>query len=304
MRINFLVNHINGGWEPTDKRLGGTEESVVKWAELLSSAGHEVWVYRNGREQYPVFLNEVMYREREDYHGGVGVCVNVKSSEVKPKEPTLYLTNETDATSLDLSLYDAVVWPSQWAVDNIPVNNRTIVIPHGYDSDKIFPKQKKSKQCLYASSPDRGLSDLEIIWPSVVEQHPDAHLFISYGGSIDAPNTTSGEFSEAEMNELYNTSEFWLHPANGGELFGISGIKAQAAAAIPVYYPTMALSETVREGVPCTDARDMFLKLCSLLGDEEQKNDIRNNLYQLELCDWYQSAELLESAILKLWTSQ
>jgi glycosyltransferase involved in cell wall biosynthesis len=305
MRINFLVNHVNGGWEPTDKRLGGTEESVVRWAEELAKRGHEIHVYRNGRGEIKYTDlstgSGVYWSEREDYIGGGDICINIKSSEVAPKESTLYLTNETDASSLDLSRYDGVIWPSKWAKDNIPVNNNNIfIVPHGYDETQIFPTSKTKKQCLYSSSPDRGLDILAQIWPSVVDKHPEATLYVSYNGFIDAPNVVCGEFSEEEMNRLYNTSDFWLHPCTGGELFGISAIKAQASQAIPVYFPTMALTETVKVGIPCLDARGMYETLVDVLDDEKQKFILRNQMKELDLPTWEKSTNELESAIISI----
>jgi glycosyltransferase involved in cell wall biosynthesis len=314
MRINFLVNEVKNGWEPIDKRLGGTEESIVRWAQELSSRGHSVTVYHNKSEKsknIPAFSHHqgVQYIDRGHYLNDTSpsrkkadVCINVKSSDISPVEPTLYLTNETNASELDLSAYDAVAWPSNWALENIPVNNpRKFVIPHGYDEAKIYPKNKIRNQCLYASSPDRGLETLEIVWPNVVEQFPDAHLYVTYGGKLNAPNTTCDEFTEEEMNELYNTSDMWLHPCNGGELFGISGIKAQAAGAIPVYFPTMALSETVQGGIACNDAREMFNSICALMSDEGAKKAHREELARLSLPTWEKSTDILLGAIMEIY---
>jgi glycosyltransferase involved in cell wall biosynthesis len=190
--------------------------------------------------------------------------VNIKSPEVAPIEPTIYFTNETDATKHDLSAYEAVVWPSQWAEEHIPVNNpRRFIVPHGFDPKEIYPDTKIPKQCFYASSPDRGLDTLLRAWPEIVRAHPDATLLLTYGVSgIDLPNVfCMGEVDEATMNEIYRTSDFWLHPANGGELFCITGIKAQAAGCWPIYFPIMALSETVKFGTkstPETFAQDVI----------------------------------------------
>ncbi len=322
MRINILCNKVFDGWTPLDKRLGGTEESIVRWGEELVKRGHQVMVYhKSSSDDWDDFTytsngtsskgdgtyNGVWYEDREAYTnkgaylGEGDVCINVKSPEVAPKEPTLYLTNETDATDKDLSKYLGVIWPSEWALENIPVNNPNLfVLSHGYD-DKIKPKPKVKKQCLYSSSPDRGLQTLEQIWPSVVEKHPDAHLYVSYGGKIDTPNTTCGDFTEEEMNELYSTSDIWLHPASGGELYGISGIKAQAAGAIPVYFPIMALAETVKVGVKCKDGRDMYNKLVELLDDEKEKARYREELSKLKLPNWQTSTdrllEIIESVV-------
>jgi len=305
VRISFLVNHVHNGWEPTDTRLGGTEESVVRWAEELVTLGHDVFVYRNERLDKDVYKhNGVWYKPRELYaitksSEAKGVTVNVKSFEQRPLEPTVYVTNETDASELDLSGYDAVVWPSEWAKRNIPVNNgNVLVVPHGYDPSAVYPGKKVAKQCLYASSPDRGLETLERIWPSIVEQHPDAQLVVTYGGRIDTPNTTCvGEVSEEEMNELYQSSDIWVHPCSGGELFGITAIKAQASGCVPVYFPTMALAETVKVGVKCSDARDMYIKLIQLLGNDDKKEDYRKQLKEARFVDWKESTNRLLSIL-------
>jgi glycosyltransferase involved in cell wall biosynthesis len=236
LKISFLVNEIAGGWKPTDTRLGGTEESVVEWSKELTKRGHQVDIYDNDN--------------RDSYPSGYDVCINVKSPDKPPLEPTLYLTNEVDATRHDLSMYDGVIWPSQWAVDNIPVNNKTFILPHGYDPEKIYPGKKIRYQCFYASSPDRGLETLLKVWPEVYEKYPQATLLLTYGANVGyIPGVINlGEVDEETMNEIYRTSEIWCHPCNGGELYGISGIKAQVAGCWPVIIPTMALAETVKYG--------------------------------------------------------
>jgi len=254
MKINFIVNAVFDGWEPTDTRLGGTEEGVRDWAIELSGRGHDVHVYRNSRfDDYRSVTrieNGAWFDYRSDYYGGGDVCINIKSSEIEPLEPTIYYTNEVDASQKDLSRYKAVIHISNWAKENIPVNNPNVfVVPHGYDPKKIFPGMKIPKQCLYASSPDRGLDTLLEAWPRVYEAHPDANLVLTYGGHANLPGVTAlGEVDEDTMNELYRTSDIWCHPANGGELQCITGMKAQAAGCVPVIIPTMALYETVKHG--------------------------------------------------------
>lgn len=296
MKINFLVNRVFDGWEPTDTRLGGTEESIVRWAEELVKLGHDVEVHRDSRSKgtETSIVSRVWYKPRQ-HESDADVTINVKSPEVEPKGPTLYLTNETDAGRHNLSKFDAIIWPSEWALENIPVKNpRKFVLPHGYDSDKIYPGEKILKQCLYASSPDRGLDKLLEVWPSVMAAHPDATLLVTYGAhSEKIPGVMFlGELDEETMNELYRTSDVWCHPCNGGELFGITGVKAQAAGCVPVIIPEMALAETVRHGVFCT-SEDYAEKLISTLSDEALRNEIRQKLAKEHYVDWAQSTRIL-----------
>lgn len=288
--INFIVNpiRINGGFSPWDRRVGGSEEMVIETSTELVKRGHKVKVFHNGRHgEY----KGVEYRERDDFEPG-DVTINMNYPKFKAGGKSILWTSLVDHPVL--SHFDAVCTISQYAKDNTNIHHDNVfIVPPGYHNDKIYPKDKVKKQCLYASSPDRGLSTLELIWPSVVEEHPDAHLYVTYGGQIHTPNTTCGEFTEGEMNELFNTSDIWIHPASQGELYCMSGVKAQVAGAIPVYFPTMALAETVKAGEKCTDARDIYAKLVSLLGDEDRKDQYRKELSVLKYPTWEDSTDRL-----------
>lgn len=297
MKISFLCNPVYpNGWSPNDTRLGGTEESVVEWSRLLGARGHSVVVYQNG---FTGTRDGVVYADRDNFQDRGGVTINLKSSEVPPHGPTLYLTNETDASRLDLSAYDCVIWPSRWARDNIPVNNPNLeVLPHGYDSSQIYPGKKIPGQCLYASSPDRGLDFLLGVWPDIVRRVPSATLTVTYGVSGDlGPNVIAlGDVDNETMADLFRTSEIWCHPCSGGELFGITAVKAQAAGCVPVYFPTMALSETVRHGVRSTP-RSLVEDLVHVLQSEPDREAIRGALSQERFVDWEESTTQLEKML-------
>lgn len=308
LTIRFVVNNVFNGWMPDDDRLGGTEDAVVQWAYILSQHS-KVQVFSNFRAQNPFNYLGARYLNKQEYLAEAGqeegVTVFVNEYRVSVVEPSIYLTNETDADRHDLREYEWVIQPTQWAIDNIKVNQKTKLIPYGYHPDRIKPARKIPKQCLYASSPDRGLDTLAIIWPEIVKEHPDAQLIVTYGGRLDAPNTTCvGSITEDQMDRLYSTSDIWLHPCNGGELYGISGVKAQAAGAIPVYFPVMALQETVRDGVACENPRDMYKKLVALLGNENEKDAIRERLMTLEFPTWESTAQQLIDVIIETWTTR
>lgn len=273
MKIDFLVNEVSGGWEPTDVRLGGTERGVVEWANELSDRGHEVRVYRNSKTGYHMVVGEVSYNDRDDYDGSGDITINVKSPEVGVAGPTIFYTNDVDADKQDLSHYGSVIHISNWAKDNIPVNNENVfVVPHGYNDKVIYPTVKYPQTCLYSSSPDRGLETLLKSWPKVKRECPDATLIVTYGAEgAEYPGIEYlGEVSEEEMDELYRTSDIWCHPANGGELQCIAGLKAQAAGCWPVVIPTMALQETIHYGTFATEDNYADKLVEALKGHPEQ----------------------------------
>lgn len=284
MKISFLVNEVAGGWESTDTRLGGTERGLVEWAEELAKRGHLVGVFRNGRDSLrsDSCTNNVWYYPRELYgKGEVDVTINIKSPEMDPIGPTLFYTNDIDADKQDLSRYDGIIHISNWARQNIPVNNPNVfIVPHGYDPKTHHPDIiKVRKQCLYSSSPDRGLDVLLRAWPKVLEAHPDATLKVTYGAEpMDIPGVEFlGDVSEEEMAKLYRESEYWCHPCIGIELQCIAGLKAQASGCIPVIIPTMALKETVHDGY-FAKTPEVYAETLIYALDGYENNEIREKL--------------------------
>lgn len=294
MVINFVVNPVFSGWSPEDDRLGGTEESVVEWSKELTRRGHKVVVYGNVPNHD---FDGIPYRTYDHYEPG-DRAINVKYHGFQTVEPTWYLTNETDVRELNLDRYKGVILPSKWALDHLEANhNRIRVVPHGFSRLDIYPEEKIENQCLYSSSPDRGLSELQRMWHEVVEQVPNAQLIVTYNGIIDAPNAIClGDVDEETMNHLYRTSDFWLHPCLGGELFCMAAVKAQVAKTIPVVYPTMALQETVRNGIK-TDKENFVKDLVSIMGNKHKQGWIRTKMEYEPFADWEESTRILERVL-------
>ncbi|HXB11095.1 MAG TPA: glycosyltransferase, partial [Bacteroidia bacterium] len=179
---------------------------------------------------------------------------------------------------------------------------KTFILPHGYDPKNIWADKKFKKQCFYASSPDRGLETLLAIWPSIYEKHPDATLLLTYGAPVESGKgiINLGEVDEETMNEIFRTSDFWLHPCNGGELYCITGIKAQVSGCIPVVIPRMALSETVRHGFLAKDESEYVQTLdIALSAEDEQIDSIRTKL----LAEKYPTWESTTDDLLKIVNS-
>lgn len=294
MKINFVVNPVFSGWSPTDERLGGTEESVVEWAKRLRAKGHEVTVYGNVPNED---FDGIPYRTYERYEPADKV-VNIKYHGFETNEPTWYLSNETNISELNLDKYKGVILPSKWAVDHLHAHHDRIrVVPHGFDRKEIHEAEKVPNQCLYSSSPDRGLSELQRMWHLVAERVPDAQLIVTYNGVIDAPNSLClGDVDEETMNHLYRTSDFWLHPCLGGELFCMAAVKAQVAKAIPVYYPVMALQETVRHGIK-TDPEHFVGDLVEIMNNKHKQKWMRTKMEYEPFADWDESTRILERVL-------
>lgn len=303
--LNFIVNPIftygKIGWSPHDSFLSGTEDSVREWGRIMAGQGMNVKVYYNGE---PTTYAGVEYLDYKDYKP-TPVEINIKYSEFShdPSSKVWYLSNEFDVAQKNLKAFEGVIFPSKWAVDNLGYYGKFKIVPHGYDSNAI-PRSKMmknciKKQCLYASSPDRGLDELLDMWPDIYSVHPDATLIVTYSpeGRKSLPGVMYlGQVDEMTMNELFNTSDVWPYPCNGGELYCMVGIKAQASGCVPVFYPTQALSETVRVGI--RSDRDNFIPdMIRLLGSEKDKRWIRKHLAAEQYPDWNESTRILLNAV-------
>lgn len=301
MRLTFIVNpiYINDGWSPWDTRIGGSEECVVQWAKELSKK-HHVEVFHNGKHGR---FGKVQYRPHEDYTPG-DVTINVNYPQFKPQGKTIYYTSLTE--NPDVSMFDAVCCLSEFAKYNTSLPYNAEIIPPGYDEEQIYPEEKIAKQCFYGSSPDRGLETMLEAWPKVHAQHPDATLIVTYGGELNLPGVINlGEVDEKTMDDVYRTSDIWCHPCSGGELYCITGKKAQVAGCIPVIIPTMALSETVRRGYKVADAKDYAQSLIEVLNQPmEVRNIIRKDVIKhANAMTWQESTQKLLEIIEKVLQS-
>lgn len=295
---NPVFTYDKAGWSPHDDFLAGTEESIREWAWRIKDRGFDVEVYYNGQ---PTTYGGVNFFPYEAYIPG-DIEINIKHLNFEHADPSKvwYLTNETDIAykEQELSQFAGVILPSKWAMDNLHYHGNIKIVPHGYDPRMIYPDQKISKQCLYSSSPDRGLDELLHYWPEVVRRDPEAFLVVTYGGiETSAPNVMFlGAVDEQTMSTIYNTSDIWIHPCSGGELFCMAAVKAQVAQAVPVYYPVMALTETVRWGVRTTSG-NFVDDLVSILNDPVRQQQIRYKLQSEHFSDWDDSTDILLKAI-------
>lgn len=221
----------NFHWSP-DNYLGGTPETIVNLAENFND---EVFVYYDGRA---IEKNGVYYLPRNNYLGR-DILIAFNSKPPKLAKHNIALINWFHARDIDYLEFDERIVLSKYHQSIFGYNSR--IIPHACDFSKFLNGKKISGQCLFSSSPDRGRDFLESIWGDV-SRETGATLITTY----------SKDISEEEMIDLYKTSQFWLHPGDGVELFCISALKAQAAGCIPIVVPNMALETTVKYGIKTT----------------------------------------------------
>lgn len=225
-------------WEWTPENpLGGTTEFYINTAKAVAD-DLEVIVYYDGPAK---FLDRVYYLPRSRFIGEE-VILSCNSKAPKLGKYNIYWTSWFKARQEDYLEFDERIVLSKFHQRIFGDNSR--IVPLSCYPEDLVGGVKIPRQCLYSSSPDRGLDFLLSIWKEV-EERTGAKLISTYKKDI----------SESDMCNLYRTSQFWLHPGMGIELFCISAVKAQVAGCIPVVIPEQALAETVRYGVRTTKER-------------------------------------------------
>lgn len=198
----------------------------------------------------------------------------------KARKQYLWLHDVIDAPELTkerLDNIDKVIFVSQYHADlyDIPADKK-FASGNGIDPkafEAMDGKVKRNpKKVVYMSAHERGQDLLQRIWPDVIKEVPDAEAHCYYGWSgydhINRDNPERMEWKQQLIEEQKTLKNFtdhgkighqdiikeifsagiWAYPTGFPEVYCISGVKAQAGGAWPVYSNHAALKQTVRYG--------------------------------------------------------
>jgi hypothetical protein len=257
MKITLIVNETSP-FDPLDYDdglLNGSEEMMVLFARELSRTYEEVTVYcslRSGRCTDVNFDggNIINYYDRSyltsHKHRGTLIAFKDQTALMIHGFDRKFLWT-ADANILNASERrncNGLVAISKWHERELKSLNvgfrHTSCIHPGVNVNPCPKYERKYRQCIYASSPDRGLDFLQEIWPLVLNSIPDATLVITY--------SDDKRLSNEEMDHLYQTSDVLAYPCTGQERYCLTAIKAQLYGTIPCVIPHMALQDTVQFG--------------------------------------------------------
>lgn len=265
-----------------DGLLNGSEEMVVEFARHLSES-HNVRVYCSSKVKRYTDVSKdgvVNYYDHSylSAHAHSGVLIAFKNADALLLEGFskryLWTADCEHLTATQRRLCDGLVAISKWhehelKCTNIGYSKISYIEPGVRKYDNYSYITRIPKQCLYASSPDRGLDYLLEIWPLVLKEHPDATLITTYSGSSRRTNQ--------EMVDLYCQSDVLAYPCTGQERYCITAIKAQMYGCIPCVIPHMALQDTAQFGVKSLK-KDYLNSIIDLLSDSERRSSIREKM--------------------------
>lgn len=272
-------------WTPDNEKsgIGGSEEAAINMAREFKNLGWNVTVYGSHGPE-PKEYGGVWYRPWWDFGVEEPIDVfigwrdpNVFEFKVNAKKSYLWLHDVIPSQAITekrLNNISKVIVLSEFQRRLFPhvpdekiMVSRNGIIPSHFDIEVERVKDK----IVYTSAPNRGLLCLLEMWPKIRERLPNAELHWAYGwqsfdkGAANNPQmqaykklvieklnqagvTDHGRIGHEELARLMKSASIWAYPTEFEEISCITGMKMQAAGAIPVCTTVAALDETVQYG--------------------------------------------------------
>lgn len=262
---------------------GGTEASMIRYAQALASLGHEVTIYTSGAE--PQCSAGVEWRDLRD-----GTCYNQTFDVALAVRFPVALTN-VDAALRVLFCHDPEIpelprYVAQGTVNLVivvsqhqkqrfqeqhPIEESLYLVTNSGLAYTDYARRdipKMPGRCIFCSVPLRGLKPLVSIWPMIRKELPWATLHITGGFAlwgIDVPPhkryvllqmmalggvTSMGILPRKEFIEEQLRSQVLLLPGDivSLEMCCVSAMECAAARNVLVVGDPGALPERVLEG--------------------------------------------------------
>lgn len=293
----LLVIHTGAAYEPwtsanLNTGIGGAETAAARLAEELERLGNRVVVFSscdglegayNGVEYLDYGSFDRFAREH-----AMDVCIlsryaSLLRTPINAARRYLWLHDITaagtplgagDLVRAHLDAIDGVVCLSPWHRENvmrthgIPEEKIAVignaVDPAHFSNGTARTVERIANRCIYASSPDRGLEALLVLFPLLRELLPGAELHIYHGfetldarlahradsdalhAAMQQPGVFHhGRVGQAELAREFLRSDLWFHPTSTAETYCITALEAQMGGAICVSTRLGALETTV-----------------------------------------------------------
>lgn len=329
MRFIFFSTPSYEYWDwrnPEEKGIGGSETSHIEMAARLARRGHDVHSYGpvefQGTRRGPG--GEIWEQCKTVDAGRTGVWIIYRS-------PLAVAEIPRDSGPVWLICQD-VDYPEQWTpaalarVDRIvalceehavflrirhPEQAHKVCVssngirPELYQEIAQAPPPRNPRRLMYASSPDRGLWYLLMIFERAREVVRDLELHVFYGfDNIDKviekhPHSNlgankerllemlkqpgvihHGRVGQRELATEWFKTGLWVHPSSFPETSCITCMEAQAGGAVPVTNPIWACRDNVRWG--------------TFVEGSAQDDALVRARYVLEVVKWSTQPELQE----------
>lgn len=142
-----------------------------------------------------------------------------------------------------------------------------------FNSKDLTKVNKITNRFIYTSCSERGLYKLVQLWPSILDNLPDAELVISSYNNFPKSDEDikileiitkipsikhMGKLNRPELYNLMATSEYWLYTSYFKETSCITSLELLASEVICLYYPVAGLVNTVGDyGIKISEGNEI-----------------------------------------------
>lgn len=276
-----------GHWGPWSLKegIGGSEEAVIQLSKELTRLGYAVTVYATpglmaGEHDGVQWKHYWEFNATDQFDVLIGWRMpHIFDMNLNAHKKYLWLHDVIESAELTkerLDRMDKIIFVSQYHADLYPEipEKKKFASGNGIDPAQfeIEGVERNPKKVLYMSAHERGQEVLQLIWPDVLKEVPDAkcHCYYGWAGydhiNRDNPErmawkaklvaeqktlknfTDHGKIGHEDIVREVFSAGVWAYPTGFDEVYCISGVKAQAGGAWPVYSNHAALKDTVQFG--------------------------------------------------------
>ena len=181
------------------------------------------------------------------------------------------------------------------------LRDKIVVINNGITVDKfVYKPAKVANRFIYTSCSERGLKRILDLWSQIIENLPDAELYISSYNTFPSNESEKemesiikeyksiihmGSLNKPKLYEIMSTAEYWLYPTQFYETSCITAMEMLMSEVICIYYPLAGLVDTLgKYGIQTKPGEEInvILNLTT-----KQKNDLKKYGKEYAMsCSW------------------
>ena len=197
--VAILCGDAPEEWSPNSVKggIGGSEEAVIRMGQELTKLGHKVTVYNNcgmeeGDHDGVQYTNWYKINLRDNFNRFICWRNNIFGMGLKVKQKIVWLHDcpNIELTAETAKTFDKIVVLSDYHRTMIPAcvpDEKVFVSTNGInpgDFDGLEDVVRDPKRVIYASSYNRGLEEILLMWPDIKKAEPEAKLEIFYGWDV------------------------------------------------------------------------------------------------------------------------
>jgi predicted O-methyltransferase YrrM len=267
--------------------VGGSETYIIEMARYIQQDGFfNVFVFCKTPDQKDEIFEGVVYKHLDNYYEFINTTY-VHTSIISRFSEYLPLTYKGYSENVYMVLHDltpsGIVIPvdpklkrifclTEWHVDYFTgifpqLKNKTVPFYYGVDEQRFTDiSVKQPYKFIYSSFPNRGLLELLIMWPRIIEMIPNATLHIysdvnhKWSNDVEPEKMAKikqllsinmmgiyyhGWVSKTELSNAWKTSSVWLYPCTFMETFCLTALEAAKSKTLVITNHLAALQNTV-----------------------------------------------------------